>query len=364
MTDKHINSEQKFSIKDSTLINFAEQIKDGVIIIQKSKIVYANQSLADLIGYSVKEMLNRSFFDFIDPHKLKTVMEYYRKRTKRENVPSVYETVLLHKEGYPVFIEINTNVVDIDEKQTGIGIIRDITNRKILEQEIQEDEKLLEAGFSELSHICNKIPVGLAWFDLDLQFKRVNDRFSFFTGKKGFEHIGSSVDEILPKTAEFIKPFLNEALNTGKPIIDKEVEIKKDKETVYWMIHCYPVKFEQGNVKGVGMVVEDVTRRKNAEKAVLEKERLKSVLEMAGAACHNINQPLQILSLSIGMLLNKTSEDDPLYGLIQKINAAYERMAEITTKLSNITSYETCDYHDTVKIIDIDKATAKKNSED
>lgn len=363
MSPENQNLEQKNAINDSFSPDFAEQIKDGVIIIRRSKIAYANGALADLLGYSVKEMLNKSFFDFIDSHELKNVLEYYNKIIKGEEVPSVFETTLIHKEGYQVFIEINASIIDIDGKQTGIGIIRDITNRKIAEREILEDEKLMEAGFTELSHICNKIPVGLAWFDLEMQFKRVNDKFSSLTGKKAFEYIGSSIDEIMPKTAGLIKPFLEKALKTGKPMIDKEIEISRKNNTEYWLIHCYPVKFEKGAVKGVGMVAEDITRRKNAEKALLEKERLKSILEMAGATCHNINQPLQVLSLSIGLLLSKISKNDPVYRLIQRISDAYDRINEITDKLGNITRYETCDYHDKIKIIDIDKAASKTNSD-
>jgi len=44
------------------------------------------------------------------------------------------------------------------------------------------------------------------------------------------------------------------------------------------------------------MVVSDISEYKKAEEALLEKERLQGVLEMAGAICHEMSQPLQVIS--------------------------------------------------------------------
>ena len=43
-------------------------------------------------------------------------------------------------------------------------------------------------------------------------------------------------------------------------------------------------------------VIRDISHRKQAEIERLQKEKLQGVLEMAGAACHELNQPLQVVS--------------------------------------------------------------------
>ena len=109
--------------------------------------------------------------------------------------------------------------------------------------------------------------------------------------------------------------------------------------------------------------MELLTRIKSAliEKKLLEsyvgEERLKGILEMAGAVCHEINQPMQAISGYSEILLMAVSEENPLYKNVKKIKEQVIRMGEITRKLGGVTRYETKNYVGDTKIIDIDKAS-------
>ena len=98
-----------------------------------------------------------------------------------------------------------------------------------------------------------------------------------------------------------------------------------------------------------------------AEQRRLEREKLQGVLEMAGAVCHELNQPLQVLLGYCGLLLRDMSQDNPLYGYVDEIRGRVSRMGEITGKLMGITAYETKEYLEGTKIIDIDKASSLSN---
>ncbi|MBU0986516.1 MAG: response regulator transcription factor [Proteobacteria bacterium] len=89
--------------------------------------------------------------------------------------------------------------------------------------------------------------------------------------------------------------------------------------------------------------------------ALAEKEKLQGVLEMAGAVCHEMNQPMQVVSGVSELLLMDQLDDDVIYGKIKTIKAHIDKMALTTRKLMRITSYRTKD-HLKGKIIDIDKA--------
>ncbi|MCG8563840.1 MAG: GAF domain-containing protein [Desulfobacterales bacterium] len=97
--------------------------------------------------------------------------------------------------------------------------------------------------------------------------------------------------------------------------------------------------------------VTDISQRRAAEKETYERERLQGVLEMAGAVCHEINQPVQtILGYAELMLMgDEESNKDRLASI--KSQAA--RIGQITQKLSNITRYKTVDYPGNTKIVDI-----------
>jgi PAS domain S-box-containing protein len=107
-------------------------------------------------------------------------------------------------------------------------------------------------------------------------------------------------------------------------------------------------------------IVRDISDRKLAEKERVQKEKLKGVLEMAGAASHELNQPLQVISGYAELLLREFPEDHPHYEYFQEIKEHIDRLGEVTRKIMRITKYETLDYINGVKIIDIHKASKKK----
>jgi len=99
-------------------------------------------------------------------------------------------------------------------------------------------------------------------------------------------------------------------------------------------------------------------KRRQLEEERLQRERLEGVIEMAGAACHELAQPLQSLSGYSHLLLTDLSEDSPLFGEIKKIQGMVNQLGQITKKIMHITRYETKEYIKGYKIIDIDKASS------
>ena len=100
-----------------------------------------------------------------------------------------------------------------------------------------------------------------------------------------------------------------------------------------------------------------VTKERRAEEERLEKERLQVSLQMAGAVCHEMNQPMQSISGYAESCLMNVSDEDPLQVKLKKIIELTRKMAQITRKLTRITRYETKDYLEGVKIVDLDRAS-------
>ncbi|MDF1590816.1 MAG: response regulator [Desulfobacterales bacterium] len=92
------------------------------------------------------------------------------------------------------------------------------------------------------------------------------------------------------------------------------------------------------------------------QNALLEKEKLQAVFETAGAVCHEMNQPLQVVSGVAELLLLDVKTTDPHYEKLTTLMEQTERMGQITNKLMKITKYETKKYLKS-KIVDIDKAS-------
>jgi PAS domain-containing protein len=111
-----------------------------------------------------------------------------------------------------------------------------------------------------------------------------------------------------------------------------------------------------GKFEGTILILRDVTLQKKVEEERIKKEKLEAILEIAGAICHELNQPLQGLFGNAELLLMDFDHQDPRFGRISKISELAHQMAKITKQLSGITRYETMDYLKS-RIIDIKKAS-------
>ena len=102
----------------------------------------------------------------------------------------------------------------------------------------------------------------------------------------------------------------------------------------------------------------ELHQRKKAEIEALERQKFQGALEIAGAVCHELNQPLQSVLIYSELMMTGTSKDHLMHGYLKQMIEQIKRMGNITKKLMRITAYETKEYVQGRKILDIHKASA------
>lgn len=111
----------------------------------------------------------------------------------------------------------------------------------------------------------------------------------------------------------------------------------------------------KGTPNGVASF-QDITLLKHSEKERLKREKLESVLEIAGAVCHEMNQPMQAILGNCELIMMDMDESGPHYDRVMKIKKQIDRMSDLTNKLMNIKKYKTISYFND-KIIDIHRGS-------
>jgi PAS domain S-box-containing protein len=108
-----------------------EQASDGIAVVQRGIIMYANPRLAELRGEPLTEIIGRRFSLFVAPAERSKVLGMYRRRTTGEEVPRTYETVLLKKDQAQAVVELTPTSITYFGASADIVIIRDISERKL-----------------------------------------------------------------------------------------------------------------------------------------------------------------------------------------------------------------------------------------
>jgi|GEM_PF-1330322 uncharacterized protein YigA (DUF484 family) len=85
-------------------------------------------------------------------------------------------------------------------------------------------------------------------------------------------------------------------------------------------------------------------------------ERREAAVEMAGAACHELAQPLTTLTLQIEVLLRAMPASDPLSQKLRAVLANAERLGEQVQRIGQVKNYVTRPYAQGLRIIDMEAA--------
>ena len=113
-------------------------VQDGVFVVQNGKLQHINEALAKRTGYKIDEIIGKPFHLFIAPESLENTVEIYNRRLKGKPAPSEYEICILHKnKKNRIYFNVNTGIFTYQGKKNIIGTVKDITERKKREKELQ-----------------------------------------------------------------------------------------------------------------------------------------------------------------------------------------------------------------------------------
>jgi PAS domain S-box-containing protein len=114
-----------------TLLNAQSEMGEGVTITDGKKIIYLNDALTKIYGYSREELLEMdSFFHLVAPELRADLLNKMKLRTAGESESDSGETVVIRKDGARVNIEYSIKPVQTADTKMMIAIIRDVTSRK------------------------------------------------------------------------------------------------------------------------------------------------------------------------------------------------------------------------------------------
>jgi signal transduction histidine kinase len=137
---------------------------------------------------------------------------------------------------------------------------------------------------------------------------------------------------------------------------------KKQLDTLLWQSSTIVVVFASALLVAIVFILYRenlaIEKRRQLEEERVQRERLEGVIEMAGAACHEFSQPLQTLFGCSHLLSRHLPEHSPLFGEITEIKKSIAELGNVVHKIMHITRYETKEYLEGSKIIDIDKASS------
>ena len=95
----------------------------------------------------------------------------------------------------------------------------------------------------------------------------------------------------------------------------------------------------------------------DAHRLTVEKQRDLAIIELAGAAAHEINNPLAVVMARLELMRERMDESNDLVGDVIQLNLLLERIAGIVKKMGQVRRYQVRHYCGGTNILDLDGAS-------
>ena len=113
----------------------------GLIVLEKTRIVEANEFILDQLGYSSEDVLAHPFADFIHPRLKNVTRDFQRRRASGKWAPEEYETDLVAKNGDVLSCDVRVSKIRRRGRTAFLLMLTSSEERKKREKDLVESRK-------------------------------------------------------------------------------------------------------------------------------------------------------------------------------------------------------------------------------
>ncbi|MDI1435900.1 ATP-binding protein [Polyangium sorediatum] len=223
-----------------------------------------------------------------------------------------------------------------------------VIDRGELLHRLKESERAAQRHLAELQSVYKTSPAGLCVLDTELRYVNVNETLARYNGASVAAHIGRTLGEVVPGLPESIEPLLRRVFETGESSMDHEYRMETPAQPGVlrdWISSYVPIKDPTGVVQAVNVMVQEVTRLKQTERALREAglaleeadRRKDEFLAMLGHELRNPLAPIRTAVKVLDMQAGRSPEARQTLAMIERQVAHMARMIDDLLDVSRIT---------------------------
>jgi PAS domain S-box-containing protein len=292
-----------------------ENVGDPMYVLDETgALVMANQAMADHLGFDREDILGSEPRRFMPDEDAERSIEVVRQLLAEDGTDNwqTWEIDAIHADGTRFRNETKTAIIYDDGEYAGsVGVIRDISDRKKRERELERYETIIEA-------------VGDPVYALDDSgtFTYINDAIERMAGHDPADLVGEPIGTIVvDEDVEAGRRHIRELRDSpDRRATTYEVSVETtDGETIPCELHMALLSAPDGTFRGTAGVLRNIESRKRREQRL---ERFASVVS------HDLRGPLNVV---MGRTELARESDDPEH--LRTVQSAVDRMDELIEEL-------------------------------
>ena len=255
--EKRMQIEESLVESEKKFRHLSEDIADGVAVSIDGKIKWVNKSFPDIFGFEFDELLGMDIASLIQP-VISPDKNLSRQNNSNPNngTEARYETTGFLKDGRRIAIEASEKPITFDDKPALRIITRDITERKLAQEEINRAKMEWEQTF-------NTVPDMITILDSRNRILRVNKRMA--------KHLNSTPDDLIGKNFHLLVHGNETLEDHASPdsiaayCEGNSIEIYEEHPDEHYLVSITPLNDDRGNYIGSVRVAHNITELKQTQ---------------------------------------------------------------------------------------------------
>lgn len=339
--------------------DFFESAADGMVVIDRSgRLLFTNPRAREITGHTESSLMRMHFTALLtrnEQARAQRLLGGFRDGVYPRGVDLELEPA----EGPPIIVNVSFSSV-LHEDNAILFTFRDVTVERETAKELKQIKEFLE-------RVIDSSVDGIVSADLRGKVVVFNRAASRIFGYPPGEVIGKlRVDKLYPEgvAREIMQQIKNPEVGGYGRLEDYRVDMLSASGDKVPVTLSAALVVDNGRPIATVGVFTDIrdklqmaARLAHAQEELRSREKQALVAELAGAAAHELNQPLTSVIAYAEMLRRQLKDNETLQHHAEVIVSEGERMAEIVRKVGKITKYETKNYVGGAKILDLEKAS-------
>ncbi|MDK2891808.1 PAS domain S-box protein [Methanohalophilus sp.] len=302
------NSNHIASTAEDLVSIFSECLEDCILVVKDCRIAFANKKFSEIVGKEIQDILGTSFLDYFAVEYRRMVKKKYDQRIKKNTKVTIsYDVEIVGTNGSLYPFDLSTSLVTLSGEPAVLITLREITQRKIVEENFKETEKKFRAIFESN-------PVGIVYFNKEGLIEDANEAFreifDFWENKSTLNN--NILDLVADDT---LKKFVLEIMKGKSLSCHGEYQFEANQRIKSIKLLCKAFLLD-GNLQGGIGIFEDVTLQKTAEKSYrYNKKRLKLLLELSQMNYVNFDD---IVRIALVKAVDFTSNKSGFFYFLEK----------------------------------------------
>ena len=293
-TEALVESQQRYKI-------LFDEAADSVLMVNsEGNIVAVNRRQETVLRYPEEQLVGRRFLDLVLPKDQAAVTALMKDIVGGALKTPTVELKIFDRAGKPVSMEVDLTSIESGTMTFFMVQLRDITERKQLERQLQEYSEALEVKVLErtreiaetktyLENLLENANDVIYTLDLDQRFTYVNSKVEIW-GYCKEDLLGRPYLSLMSRRHRGKR--LRSTLDIGTKQAYEVELLTRDGELRTALVSVSPLRDNNGGIMGVLGIARDITDKKQLEQQVLNAEKLASIGKLSAGVAHEINNPL------------------------------------------------------------------------